>query len=429
MVIKGSARGGPAKLALHLERTDTNEKMRVAEMRGVAAKDLNGALREMDALGAALNTHRTLYHASINTRGDERMTPEQKAVAIDRLEERLGLTGQPRVVVEHTKKDRDHIHIVWSRTDLEHMRAIRCDHNYRTHEQVARDLEREFGHARVQGAHVERDGKARPARTPGHDEMQQAERTGLSPREAKEWITGLWRATDSGKAFKAAIEGQGWALARGDRRDFVLIDRTGQVHSLARRVEGATAADIRSRMTDVDRDSLPGVTAAQKIARARPAPAHVKSPRMEARADRQPVTKSATTSRGAKSTTPIRRPIAPAPARVAQPDRPRMGRAASKVAAKVAGGILGVGSKLADAIATGFEQLLGGGPAIPPQKSKDHAMPEPKEETPHEQSVRVDGQDKEARRQALIQQYGGEIPSGREAEVAAGIKRDEDRSR
>ena len=56
-------------------------------------------------------------------------------------------------------------------------------------------------------------------------------------------------------------------------------------------------------------------------------------------------------------------------------------------------------------------------------------MPEPKEETPHEQSVRVDGQDREARRQALIQQYGGEIPSGREAEIAAGIKRDEDRSR
>ena len=428
MVIKGSARGGPAKLALHLERTDTNEKMRVAEMRGVAAKDLNGALREMDALGAALNTHRTLYHASINTRGDERMTPEQKAVAIDRLEERLGLTGQPRVVVEHTKKDRDHIHIVWSRTDLEHMRAIRCDHNYRAHEEVARELEREFGHARVQGAHVERDGKARPARTPGHDEMQQAERTGLSPREAKEWITGLWRATDSGKAFKAAIEGQGWTLARGDRRDFVLIDRAGHVHSLARRIEGATAADIRSRMTDVDRDSLPGVTAAQKTARERPAPARAKSPRMEARAAGQPVTKSAapsaTPSRGAKSAAPITRPIAPA-----QPGRPGMGRGASKVAAKVAGGILGMGSKLADAVATGFEQLLGGGPAIPPQKSKDHAMPEPKEETPHEQSVRVDGQDREARRQALIQQYGGEIPSGREAEVAAGIKRDEDRSR
>lgn len=429
MVIKGGARGGPAKLAIHLERTDTNEKMHVAEMRGVAAKDLDGALREMDALGAALNTHRTLYHASINTRGDERMTPEQKAVAIDRLEERLGLTGQPRVVVEHTKKDRDHIHIVWSRTDLEHMRAIRCDHNYRTHEQVARDLEREFGHARVQGAHVEREGKARPARTPGHDEMQQAERTGLSPREAKEWITGLWRATDSGKAFKAAIEGQGWILARGDRRDFVLIDRSGHVHSLARRIEGATAADIRSRMADVDRDSLPRVTAAQKTVRARLAPARAQSPRMEARAVGNPIAKSAAPSLGAKSAASIKRPIAPAPARVAQPGRPRMGRAASKVAAKVAGGILGMGSKLADAVATGFEQLLGGGPGIPQQKSKDHAMPEPKEETPHEQSVRVDGQDREARRQALIQQYGGEIPSGREAEIAAGIKRDEDRSR
>ena len=47
---------------------------------------------------------------------------------------------------------------MWSRADLDHMRAIRCDHNYRTHELVARELEREFGHARVQGVHVERDG-------------------------------------------------------------------------------------------------------------------------------------------------------------------------------------------------------------------------------------------------------------------------------
>jgi hypothetical protein len=55
--------------------------------------------------------------------------------------------------------------------ELEHMRAIRCDHNFRTHKLVARELEREFGHARVQGVHVERDGPngervMRPARAP-----------------------------------------------------------------------------------------------------------------------------------------------------------------------------------------------------------------------------------------------------------------------
>ena len=205
MVIKGSARGSPGQLAAHLVRTDTNEKMRVVEQRGVAAEDLAGALKEMDAIGAALRTDRTLYHASINTRADEHMTPAQWTAAIDRLEERLGFAGQPRVVVEHAKEGREHVHVVWARTDLEHMRAIRVDHNYRTHEEVARELEREFGHARVQGVHIERDGpdgerQPRPDRTPSHAEMQQAERNGLRPTEAKAQITEIWRRTDSGPA-------------------------------------------------------------------------------------------------------------------------------------------------------------------------------------------------------------------------------------
>jgi hypothetical protein len=52
-------------------------------------------------------------------------------------------------VVVHEKEGREHCHIVWSRIDLDKMRTISDSHNYRTHEIVARDLEREFGHARV----------------------------------------------------------------------------------------------------------------------------------------------------------------------------------------------------------------------------------------------------------------------------------------
>lgn len=265
MVIKGSARGGAVKLAAHLQRTDTNEKMRVVEMRDVAAEDLRGALIEMDALGCALRTQRTLYHASINTRADEAMTPEQWRRAVDRLEQELDLTGQPRVIVEHQKEGREHVHIVWARTDLEHMRAIRCDHNYRKHETVARELEQEFGHERVQGAHAERDGVERPERTPSHAEMQQAERTGLTPREAKEQLTELWNRTDSGQAFAAALDEAGWILARGDKRDFVVLDPAAEVHSLTRRIDGAKAKDVRARMADLDAASLPSVEEAREL--------------------------------------------------------------------------------------------------------------------------------------------------------------------
>src|ERR1019366_10486150 len=92
------------------------------------------------------------YHASINTRADEHLTPEQRMQAIDRLEKDLGLTGQPRAVVVHEKEGREHCHIVWSRIDLDKMRTISDSHNYRKHEEVAPSLEREFGDERVQGA-------------------------------------------------------------------------------------------------------------------------------------------------------------------------------------------------------------------------------------------------------------------------------------
>lgn len=279
MVIKGNARGGAGDLAKHLLRQDTNERVQLIGLRGVAANDLAGALKEMDAYGAALRTTRTLYHASINVPAHERLTPEQRAQAIDRLESALGLTGQPRAIIEHEKHGRGgdlrvHCHVVWSRTDLDHMRAIRCDHNFRTHELVARGLEREFGHARVQGVHIERDGPdgtriTRPERTPSHAEMQQAQRSGIDRHSMRAEITGLWRATDSGKSFATALEQHGYVLGKGDRRDFVIVDREGETHSLARFVDGARAKDVRARMADIDRDQLSDVAQARATQKAR----------------------------------------------------------------------------------------------------------------------------------------------------------------
>ena len=83
-------------------------------------------------------------------------------------------------MVVHEKKDDGDASIATSYgrvIDLRRCGRSATDHNYRKHEIVARELEREFGHERVQGAHIERDGKARPERTPSHAEMQQAERT------------------------------------------------------------------------------------------------------------------------------------------------------------------------------------------------------------------------------------------------------------
>ena len=269
MIIKGTSCAGAKRLVTHLTRTDTNERAEVKDIRGVVAEDLLGALREMESVAAGARTTKPFYHGSINTRENERLTDEQRMHAIDKLEAALGLTGQARVIVIHEKEGREHCHIVWSRIDLDRMAAISDSHNYRKHEEVARALEKEFGFERVQGAHIERDGQPRPARTPSHREMLQAERTGLDTQQARELMTGIWNTTKNGKEFQSALEKQGWILARGDRRDFVAIDPGGGVHSLARRIEGARAADVRERFADIDPRDLQSVAEAKQIQKKR----------------------------------------------------------------------------------------------------------------------------------------------------------------
>ena len=263
MVIKGGSRTRAADLAKHLLRRDTNERAMLRELSGVAAGDLAGALAEMEAVAAGTRCRKSLYHASINVPVNETMSPEQWMYAVNRLGHELGFDGQPRAIVEHVKEGRQHIHVVWSRIDLEAMKAIPDSHNYRTHEIVARSLEQEFGHERVEGVHTGDKGRERPTAEVSADEQRQAERMGLTVREVKADLTAAWNTTDTGQGFADAIEDKGYILARGDKRDFVIIDAEGGLHSPRRRIEGVKAADIHTRLADLDPAEFPSVKEAR----------------------------------------------------------------------------------------------------------------------------------------------------------------------
>jgi uncharacterized protein (DUF1800 family) len=78
-------------------------------------------------------------------------------------------------------------------------------------------------------------------------------------------------------------------LARGDRRDFVAVDPQGGTHSLSRRIDGATAKDVRERLADLDPRSLPSVAEAkeaqrQEAAREQPMAAATERAEQDARA-------------------------------------------------------------------------------------------------------------------------------------------------
>ncbi len=257
MVINGKSGCSGGYWAKHLLKTETNERVEIKEMRGLYAEDLPEAFREMRLLAAATKARDYFYQANLNPTADEVLTDEQWEQATDLLEHKLHLDNHPRVIVEHAKIGEDgqlrtHRHIVWSRVDMDSNTVVPDDGNYYAHTETARELEQMFDLAPVVMPHAPERDRFK------NWETFRAQESGITPVEMKAEITALWQQSDGGRAFQSAIEEKGYLLAKGDRRDFVLIDPEGDIHSLARRIDGAKAADIRAKMTDLDRDSLMG---------------------------------------------------------------------------------------------------------------------------------------------------------------------------
>src|SRR5690606_11404220 len=94
-------------------------------------------------------------------------------------------------------------------------------------------------------------------------------KTGISPEQRRKEITAAYERSDSAAAFRAALAQQGYILARGDRRGFVVVDKFAQVHSLSRYVEGHTARQIKKKLSGLDPDDLPSAEEAKEIVRRR----------------------------------------------------------------------------------------------------------------------------------------------------------------
>jgi hypothetical protein len=265
VIIKGKSRGRGAALGVYLQNQERNERATVLEVSGTIAQDATGALKEMEAYAEGTKCTLPLYHAQINPEPPYQLTREQMIEAVDLLEKELGLTGQPRVIVAHEKDGREHFHVVWARIDLEKGKAISDSHNFPAHEKVARELERRFGHPRVQGAHAERENEDRPERSPTRAELRQEQRTGIKGKDVRQDVTELFHLSAGPEEFRGMLDDHGYVLATGDKRGFVIVDRAGGIHSLARRIEGMKAAELRAFMAPLDRENLPNVEQAKLI--------------------------------------------------------------------------------------------------------------------------------------------------------------------
>ena len=268
MIIKGGSRSNRRFFARHLMNSQDNERVRVVGFQGFAHEDVDDAFRDMEAVAKYTRCKNFFYHVSMSPGEDERLTDVQWDKAVDTLEKHLGLDGQSRIVFEHEKHGRVHRHVVWSRIDLDTMTARPDSLTYKKHEQSAREIERQCELQPIASVLVKDRELPRPPRRSRDWEGFRGKQGGMNPDEVKAEITALWQESDSGPAFKAALESHGYQLCKGDRRDFCIIDPVGQEHSLSRRVAGVKAAEIRERLSGIERDALPSVAEGRTQTRA-----------------------------------------------------------------------------------------------------------------------------------------------------------------
>lgn len=248
MILHGNQRGGGKNLALHLMKEE-NEHVEIHELRGFASNNLFGAFQESYAISRATQCKQHLYSLSLNPPLNAQTSVEDYEAAIEKVEERLGLQGQPRAIIFHEKRGGDgivrrHAHAVWCRIDAEQMKAVPLPFTKRKLQNISRELYVEHGWKMPRGFVNTHE---RDPRNFSLVEWQQAKRAVKDPKKLKTLFQERWAISDTKASFAHALEEQGYILAKGDRRGFVAVDYKGEVYAISRWV-GVKARQVLARL-------------------------------------------------------------------------------------------------------------------------------------------------------------------------------------
>jgi hypothetical protein len=247
MIIKASSRSGSAQLGRHLLKPE-NEHVEIYEVRGFIAEDVMGALKEAQAMAMGTRCKKFLFSVSLNPPESESVRPEVFEHTADAIEERLGLQGQPRIILFHEKEGRRHAHVVWSRIDSETMTARRVEFFKTKLNGLAKELFLENGWRMPDGF---RNPKLKDPKNFALTEWQQAKRAGLDPRELKATVQDCWSRSDNAASLGFALEERGLYLARGDRRGHVVLTMDGEVFALSRLLT-VKAKEVKAKLGAAD---------------------------------------------------------------------------------------------------------------------------------------------------------------------------------
>ncbi|MEL6568441.1 MAG: relaxase [Pseudomonadota bacterium] len=255
MILHGNQRGGGQKLAEHVLNDRDNDFVRVVEMRGFMSDDVAGAFHEVEVLArSSTRCKQPFFSLSISPPLDAVIKEDDFIKAIDDAEERLGLTGQSRVVIFHEKPGLDekerhrHAHAIWSRIDAQTLKAVPLPYTKMKLRKLSRAL---FVRHDLECPRGLIDRSERDPLNYDLETYQKAKRAGRHPRQLKADIQNAWAQSDSRAAFDQALSQVGLRLSRGNRRGFVVSDSEGEVFSLPRMLDIRTK-QVRQRLGTED---------------------------------------------------------------------------------------------------------------------------------------------------------------------------------
>jgi hypothetical protein len=159
VIIKGNQRGRARELAAHITNTRDNDHVELHELRGFMSLDLLGALLEIEIAATGTKCQEPFYSVSLNPPKDRAYTytREDFEKSADLIEDKLGLKGQPRIMIFHEKEGRLHCHVVWSRIN-QRGRAVQLSHSRLKLKDVSRAMYAAMG--------IEAPASTAPAATP-----------------------------------------------------------------------------------------------------------------------------------------------------------------------------------------------------------------------------------------------------------------------
>ncbi|MEM6829745.1 MAG: AAA family ATPase [Bacteroidota bacterium] len=173
---------------------------------------------------------RGIFHVAINPRQYEQLTPEQHDRALEIIEQKFGLSDQPRMQIDHVKEGRVHTHVFWSTVDQEKAKLIDLPHYKLRLQDCAAQMEKEFEHETTIRQTNEKTYEITNA------ERMAAQRTGRKAMVNKEEITAAWTETETWTQFTEKLQEKGYTIAKGERCKYALIDPKGQVCNLVRQL-------------------------------------------------------------------------------------------------------------------------------------------------------------------------------------------------